>query len=170
MSATEEYTNFEFHDGTIYRLTTYSHNKIIYKIRDGINAEQAKGASLALTFYLFRGYAGDRYRIELEHDNEISEIDVDMGPYTLFSSFIVGRSNTRDQFGLDDNLKEPGHTFFWVMGGRSGYYLIKTRSPAEFLQGFKTVFRDVEFEYREYIVSPIWYCDENLEVQDLIIV
>jgi len=167
----DEYTNFEFHDGVAYQLTIYDHNRIIYRIRDEMNTEQAKGASLAATLYLSQANDGGRYRIELEHDGEISVIDVDIFPYASYFSFIVTLSDNRDQSGIHNNLKEPGYTFFWVMDdNQTGYYLVKTRSPIEFLQGFKTVFRDLEFNYRSYIVSPIWYCDENLELQEQIIV
>jgi len=143
----------------------------VYSIEDELDNEQALGAILALSLIFYAS----------EHDYLLSIVGNAEGPLkrirlieddakTILGPYIP-IIRTGNNLVIPEEFKRIRFTFFWVQGTIQGStkFLVKTSHPQNFLQGFITVLQGFNLDYRSYIISPIYYCDNNRVLHEQII-
>jgi len=185
MSATDE--TLDTQDGLYldqdreYTLRIYDegNDTPFYYIEDQMNNEQTNGAVLAI-FILY--YHWENKIVEIQSDLYFTDDGfndpnrdiwlIDAGydnPFvTMEDTITMGLSST-DNIIVPTKYRRPNMSYFAVTFYNGDInLLIHTADPESFLQGFKTVFRDLDpaQKYTSFITSPIWYCDNNLELHE----
>jgi len=145
-----------FRDRGPYEFIIAKGEEVVYRLIGRMNQEQITGAGIAFTL-LFFGCNNDVLTINAISRNGIQHIHTKDETESIFRPQ-VHRSNSVDVSTLDPY---PG-TYFWVKARcNASIYLISTRDPVTFLQGFITLFQIFGKDYRPYIISPIYYRDNN---------